>query len=124
MRDQVGFSFGDPFLPDEFCDSVREVVQDLLGDFVHGAAPVCRGGAPDTMSALGKEDDKEKPRGAKGGILCLMIMPPAFPCFLIDRPEVIGGYYENGCVCLCLKENHIVFWFMIIIEQGSVPKRW
>lgn len=67
MRDQAGFSFGDPFLPDEFCDRVREVVQGFLGDFVHGAAPVCRGDAPGTKSALGREDDKEKPREAKGG---------------------------------------------------------
>ena len=40
--DPAAISFGDPILPDEFGEGVREVVQGFLGDFVHVAAPVRR----------------------------------------------------------------------------------
>lgn len=74
-RDQAGFSFGDPFLPDESGDRVREVLQGFLCDFVHDAAPVCRNGMSRARGVRwGGGVIRENRGGRKGGDF-LALMP-------------------------------------------------
>ena len=65
--DQAGFSFGDPFLPDELGDGVREVVQGFLSDFVHIAAPVRRDGVSRARGVRGGGMVIRENRGGRKG---------------------------------------------------------